>query len=251
MSRMVEAATRAPGCGGFDPRTNISEREIAEMLGVSRRTIGHWAARGIIPSYRLGTVGRYRREDVLRTLMGWAQPGSAHPLSVDRELLQRSMRDLEERGARSTVVTTRGVPFARVPLPERVKRVYVAGPSAEADRCERVMARVRAMGVTVTYAWTAGLPAQTDEIVSPACLAGVAAADVVIVLMPEVAHGPFGRPSPHVTIGAWVEEGAALALRKPVILVGPGSPVFAALCHTTATDDRALDVIAERAGAAR
>lgn len=38
----------------------------AEMLGVSRPTLMKWAREGAIPSHRVGTHTRFRREDVLR-----------------------------------------------------------------------------------------------------------------------------------------------------------------------------------------
>lgn len=137
-------------------------------------------------------------------------------------------------------------PFTRAPLPDRIERVYVAGPSAEIDRCDHMIAALdrlaRGPRIIVTHNW----PEQvrlggTDATLSPACLAGVASADLVLVLAPTLRTG---------TIGAWAEMGAALVLRKPVILViheaGPAIP-FESLCHRVDTDKVALRMLRERA----
>ena len=42
----------------------LREREVAELLGVSLRTVGRLAERGTLDRVRIGGVTRYRRSDV-------------------------------------------------------------------------------------------------------------------------------------------------------------------------------------------
>jgi hypothetical protein len=92
-------------------------------------------------------------------------------------------------------------------------RVYVAGSSAELDRCERVIAALRAGGCTITFDWCAQMrefaarglcDASLDDHEARRCaetdLTAVELADAVLLLAPETA-----------TRGAWVEFGYAIA----------------------------------------
>ena len=54
---------------GFSPGPLMSEREVAEYLKVSVRTIVYWKQRGIIPYFRIGRTIRYSREQIDRALM--------------------------------------------------------------------------------------------------------------------------------------------------------------------------------------
>jgi hypothetical protein len=118
------------------------------------------------------------------------------------------------------LAVAQGDPFARVPLPDRISSVYVAGPSAAAATCRRVMRLIEAMGIEVTLDWTEILE-RTDEAISPLCLAAIARADMMVIF--NVAWAP--------TQGTWTELGAALAWRKPVILASSAECRFGALCH--------------------
>ena len=54
----------------FDtPGPLMSEREVAEYLKVSRRTVVNWKQRGIIPYFKIGRTIRYSREQIDRALM--------------------------------------------------------------------------------------------------------------------------------------------------------------------------------------
>lgn len=113
--------------------------------------------------------------------------------------------------------------------------VYVAGPSAELERCARMIAAVRELGCEITYDWPAAILARRDLGLEDADLdpdeardyavtdlAAVYSADVLVWL------GPSG--------GSLIELGAAL-MRAPVdfcvcdiLVVGPSPhPVFGAL----------------------
>ena len=91
-------------------------------------------------------------------------------------------------------------------------RVYVAGASAELERCERVIAALRAGGCTITADWTPEMRGDHARGISDAQLDdhearrraetdldAVEDADVVLLLAPETA-----------TRGAWFETGYAL-----------------------------------------
>lgn len=211
--------------------SDIKATALADVLGVDLKTIHNWANAGKLPSYRtIGRHLRFRRADVAAALRAMGNPVP--------EVLE---------------------PFARAPLPDRIERVYVAGPSAELDRCERVIARVREAGIKVTHDWTpavrkwiaGGRPGYPEAKLlehGAADLSGIASADVVLLLAPTHTE-PRGS-------GYWTEQGAALALRKPVLLserrdsdfTGErGSPVFAVFCHLAGTDKAALRMLRERA----
>jgi excisionase family DNA binding protein len=54
---------------GFSPGPLMSEREVAEYLKVSVRTIVNWKQRGLIPYFRIGRTIRYSREQIDQALM--------------------------------------------------------------------------------------------------------------------------------------------------------------------------------------
>lgn len=209
----------------------LSASELAESLRLPLSQIRRAARRGVIP-YERTLGGQYLFDEPLVIAALRSRPGSPPR------------------------------PYIRAPLPDRIRRVYVAGPSAELERCEKVIARVREAGIAVTCDWTplvrawleAGSPERPDEALlaeGGADLAGVAAADAVLLLTPATPGGAGA--------GYWTEQGAALALRKPVILsMGPtpeatgqrGSPVFAVFCHIARTDKAALRMLRERAPSA-
>ena len=52
-----------------EPQTEyITRKETARILGVSLPTLNDWSKRGIIPSYRISSRVRYKKEDVLNSL---------------------------------------------------------------------------------------------------------------------------------------------------------------------------------------
>jgi hypothetical protein len=194
-------------------RHQMTTGVLARLLDMDQRTVHMWTQRGILPSTFVAASGRsyYDRHHVAAAL---AAAGHTVPQSL---------------GA------------GCVPLPDKIRSAYVAGPSRELDRCEQVMARLRASGVRITHDWaasvrrieglgTALLDAEQEQ-EAIADLGGVASADVLIVLTPR-----NGISS------CWVEMGAALALCRPVILSLGDCPlrtVFEALVHVRRDDDAA------------
>lgn len=92
------------------------------------------------------------------------------------------------------------------------KKAYVASGLENIEEALRIISFLRSFGVENTYDWTSHGPAWPlgrDRVaeVSRAELDGVAAADFVVVRLPG------GR-------GTHVEMGAALALRRPVVIYG-------------------------------
>jgi hypothetical protein len=126
-------------------------------------------------------------------------------------------------------------------------KVYVAGSSAELDRCEAFIARVREAGHVVTFDWTVGRRAQRGgdasladderEAVAIDCLVGVRNAKAFVLLYPQAP-----------TRGAWVEYGVAIATSGcGVIVVGDDrSTVMTALggCMRVGAEAAALDMLA-------
>lgn len=101
------------------------------------------------------------------------------------------------------------------------KKAYVAAPSVIWARARAKMDELEADGYVIAEDWTrafregtaaeiAADPARSGE-AAAACLAGVVAADVLVLLVTP------GIPS----VGCWVELGAALALGKEVIACLP------------------------------
>lgn len=103
--------------------------------------------------------------------------------------------------------------------------VYVAGPSAQIERCEAMIAALRAEGIRVTHDWPAimrgharpdgELEASTLRAEAVSELEGVHAADLVIVLTHE-----RWSSGPSTSGGAMLEAGAAFGLAIPVLVVG-------------------------------
>lgn len=95
-------------------------------------------------------------------------------------------------------------------------RIYVACSSRDIERAERAISAIRAAGGEVTFDWTVDVRRygsnapnrETGLRCATADLEGVATADVVIVIDGEYSYGRI------------VEHGAALALRKPVVVSG-------------------------------
>ena len=131
-------------------------------------------------------------------------------------------------------------------------RVYVAGASAEIERCERFRDRCIAAGHAVTFDWMAhvrstgsantGLTREQRELAALACLDGAGVADVFILLFPRA-----------VTIGAWVEYGFVLrdcSLVRVIVVGDDGSSVMTAAREVEYAhdEDEALALIATKQG---
>lgn len=121
-------------------------------------------------------------------------------------------------------------------------RVYVAGASAELERARSAMRDLRGYGCEITFDWTqavekfGSLGAVLSEEEKAQCarndLDGVRAAEVVLFLTPE---------DKALTLGMWVELGAALALGKTLVLTGPSrnATIFCNLSPHRFVTDRA------------
>ena len=149
--------------------------------------------------------------------------------------------------------------------------IYIAGASAELERCESFRDACRAMGYVVTFDWAVVRRAssKTDAELTPseraeikgACYRGAASCDVFVLLLPGIGDGDaFGMAPRLHTIGAWCELGYAEATRhqvtlghgsREIIVVGesPERTVFAAGLPHYATDEAALRQLAEMIGA--
>ena len=46
----------------------LTRKEVAKLLGVSLPTLNDWSKKGVIPSYRIETRVRYKKEEVLSCL---------------------------------------------------------------------------------------------------------------------------------------------------------------------------------------
>lgn len=46
----------------------ITRKQTAQILGISLPTLNDYTKRGVIPSYRIGTRVRYKKEEVLKSL---------------------------------------------------------------------------------------------------------------------------------------------------------------------------------------
>lgn len=121
-------------------------------------------------------------------------------------------------------------------------RIYVAGASAEWERCRRMMIALRAQGHVITHDWThevekhMATPASDRELADYAWLdkRGVELADELVLLIPDGAH----------TTGAWAELGMALEAGVKVSASGPRAAcVFLHLpcCAVYATDQDLLN----------
>lgn len=130
-----------------------------------------------------------------------------------------------------------------------MRRVYVAGASAEIERAERVIAALRERGISVTSSWPESVreyganprEASNEERLGWAsdCLTDVRVADVLLVLVPR---------SPATTIGAWVELGYAVHADLPIVLAGDSrQTVFGALGDECENDEDAIERVVELA----
>jgi excisionase family DNA binding protein len=62
------------------PERWLTPREVAEMLGISRRSVNNWRRRGIGPAYtKLGASARYRLEDIEK----WIADNTVNPSGSD------------------------------------------------------------------------------------------------------------------------------------------------------------------------
>jgi nucleoside 2-deoxyribosyltransferase len=195
--------------------------QIAPLLGITTRELARAASRGEVPFSNTPHGGR--RFDPREIAEAYRARGLRVPLTLE--------------------------PPALVPLPAIVSRVYVAGPSSELNRCEKAMRRAERGELSITYRWTDDVRAGGDSpnaaAFAAADLAGVASADVLLLLLPSEGHA---------TVGAWVELGAAAALRKPIVVSAPAVPgmvrvafPYSALVHTFQTDRAAIRELISRA----
>jgi hypothetical protein len=128
----------------------------------------------------------------------------------------------------------------------RVAKVYVAGSSAELERCEAAIALLEASGVHVTSTWPivvrdhgGGNPRDASRdrrrLFSVADLGQVREADLVWVLVP-----PLDCP----TRGAWLEAGYAHGLGKLVVFSGDTlQSIFCATGNEFADDASAFEFV--------
>jgi hypothetical protein len=120
-------------------------------------------------------------------------------------------------------------------------RIYVAGSSKELDRCERLIARVRAMGHEITHDWTASVRANGGEAnaglsererldAAVGCYNAACGATFVVVLAAPVMNG------------AMFELGAAYAADAVIGYVGDeGLTIFSSFAdHVFVGDEAAL-----------
>jgi|GEM_PF-4655184 len=129
-----------------------------------------------------------------------------------------------------------------------MKRIYIAGASAELDRCERFRDAVIALGFEVTYDWMtarrvagkgdAELSPQDRENIAELCMLGVDKCDAFVLLIPL---------PPSETVGAWVEYGMAYGLigsdGVTCVIVGTHPTIFTEAADHVATDADALDYL--------
>ena len=116
-------------------------------------------------------------------------------------------------------------------------RVYIAAPYPCRDYAERVMHLLEGHGVDVTSHWLKTPGGLTDGYARED-LADVARADLLLALNPKdwAGRGTGGRH---------IEFGYALALGKPIILVGERSNVFHYLDTVNVIPDVAEAIVAE------
>lgn len=122
-------------------------------------------------------------------------------------------------------------------------KVYVAGASAEIERCEAFIKRLRDAGFEITFDWPAmvrsvgsangGLTDAQREDAAQATLQGVVDSDWLVLLQPRL-------PS----IGCWVELGVGHMSGTSLLFVGdPERTIFSALARVVASEDEALDCL--------
>lgn len=101
--------------------------------------------------------------------------------------------------------------------------VYVAAPLSLWAEARRTMEVLRGLGHVITHDWTKGAEAyfvgdrsEKGVDIATACIDAVVAASLVFVILSTTVP----------TQGLWCEIGAALALRRPVIVYLPDLPPF-------------------------
>jgi hypothetical protein len=104
-----------------------------------------------------------------------------------------------------------------------MSKIYVAGKWQEKDSVRQVMSILVKLGHTITYDWTQHDDADDSYECALADLNGVAEANYIVVIADKLLSYR----------GVFVEIGAALALNKPVYIIGDGliGCVFLSLCH--------------------
>ncbi len=121
-------------------------------------------------------------------------------------------------------------------------KVYIGGGSDEREQVQSMMSALRARGIEITFDWTQSegysrdmVPAERRE-QARLDLEGVRSADIVWIMAPA-----------QKSEGSAVEMGAALALRKRVIVSGPHarrtSRIFALLAEIHDTHVGAYEAI--------
>lgn len=126
--------------------------------------------------------------------------------------------------------------------------VYVGGASAEIERAEAFIRRVRAAGHFITFDWpaeirksgkaNAGLGERERFDAWRACLDAVSDADVCVFLAPR--DGKTTR-------GMWAEIGAAQAMGAVPVYVGhDDDSIVTSMCEVVADDDAAFAALEAR-----
>lgn len=107
--------------------------------------------------------------------------------------------------------------------------VYIAAPIEKRDYALRIMRILQIRNITVTSSWI-NHPQQLSHEGAMTDLQDLRNADLLVALNPEgwEKHGTGGRH---------VELGYALALGKPVLLVGERSNMFHRLHHIKVVDE--------------
>ena len=90
-------------------------------------------------------------------------------------------------------------------------KIYVAGKLEDKDRVRVIQAMLRNAGHEITVDWTTN--SQNSRVQAIKDLRGVADADILVAV--------FEKDLPYK--GTYVELGAALALGKPVYILGPNA----------------------------
>ena len=57
----------------------MTARQVAELLGVHENWVYDQAARGVLPSYKIGGARRFDRDEVRRWIAEHRQPGRGQP----------------------------------------------------------------------------------------------------------------------------------------------------------------------------
>ena len=135
-------------------------------------------------------------------------------------------------------------------------KIYIAGASAEIERCEAFRDAAVALGYELSADWCAairacnglanvGLDDDHRRAAEDLATSGVAACELFVLLLPGFipsAFGAGGKPTRIHTIGAWMELQQALRQEHEILLVGecPERTVFTVDLECIATDAEAL-----------